>query len=220
MLSDSPTPLRGRLVCENPPIIIIDNFLNATQVANVLAATKRAFDSGDATQSFQIGADGKPMLSADRTSSSVELAVNQYTGDVRSRALRLLAEPSLGPQYLETLQAVRYSHGQHFDWHHDAGTVDLSEMRVFETRADGTYARRAFTLFLYLNTVAEEDGGATTFPLAQPAALSIQPVAGRAVLWANTHADGSFDIRTIHRGSQVNGANTEKYAINVWYTHN
>ena len=74
---------------------------------------------------------------------------------------------------------------------------------------------RALTLLAYLSDV--DEGGETQFPALN---LSIAPKAGRALLWANTlDADPLIkDARTRHHALPV-GADSVKFACNLWYYH-
>eukprot|EP00968_Pinguiococcus_pyrenoidosus_P013360 scaffold1220_cov259-Pinguiococcus_pyrenoidosus.AAC.32 len=73
----------------------------------------------------------------------------------------------LSAEYVEPLQIVSYTEGQHFDIHHDAGTWNEET----ETIEGCTRPRRIATIFVYLNTLPEGQGH-TEFPRLD---LSIRP---------------------------------------------
>ena len=56
------------------------------------------------------------------------------------------------------LQVVRYQPGQYFGEHHDMGTLEDDDTVVAHP------PRRLITLFVYLNEVPKQAGGATAFP--------------------------------------------------------
>ena len=61
--------------------------------------------------------------------------------------------------------------------------------------------RRLVTIFCYLNTLDDDEGGCTYFPKCDD--LRVKPKRGRAVLWCNITQDGQPDSRTIHAGEAV-----------------
>jgi len=76
--------------------------------------------------------------------------------------------------------------------------------------------RRVLTLFFYLNTLTDDQGGCTHFPKCNN--LRVQPKRGRVVIWSNVTADGLPDSRTIHEGEPVNSDEKDfaKYGLNLW----
>ncbi|KAL3920897.1 MAG: hypothetical protein SGILL_003030 [Bacillariaceae sp.] len=101
---------------------------------------------------------------------------------------------------IEPLQLVRYEPGQFFGIHHDLG--DLRDDDTVELpKRDLAVKRRLVTIFCYLNTLEDGQGGATYFPKCGE--LRVKPIRGRAVLWSNVTEDGQPDDRTIHAGEAV-----------------
>ena len=136
---------------------------------------------------------------------------------------------------IEPLQLVRYEPGQFFGVHHDMG--DLKDDDTVELpKKDLAVKRRLVTIFCYLNTLENGQGGATYFPKCGN--LRVRPVRGRAVLWSNVTEDGQPDERTIHAGEAVvdnrkvaaasdttvkgstkrsqRDADLVKYGLNIW----
>jgi len=109
-----------------------------------------------------------------RTSSFIPLnkTHDSKISSVESRAAELL---NLRVSALEPIQLVRYSVGDYFDKHHDLGTLvdhtsgmDEHHTTTVElpTRSSALVPpRRLVTLFVYLNDVPKECGGATRFDL-------------------------------------------------------
>jgi prolyl 4-hydroxylase len=109
---------------------------------------------------------------------------------------------------IEPLQLVRYMPGQFFGLHHDMGDLleDDGDDIVTLPRKNIVVKRRLVTIFCYLNTLQEDQGGATYFPKCGH--LRVIPKRGRAVLWSNVTAEGQPDARTIHAGEPVVVINT------------
>ena len=101
---------------------------------------------------------------------------------------------------IEALQLVRYLPGQFFGVHHDLGNL-LDDDSVQLPRKELTSKRRLVTIFCYLNTLGDDEGGCTYFPKCSH--LRVKPQRGRAVLWSNITPDGKADSRTIHAGEAV-----------------
>eukprot|EP00536_Pseudo-nitzschia_multiseries_P010650 jgi/Psemu1/243091/estExt_Genewise1.C_3330026 len=118
---------------------------------------------------------------------------------------------------IEALQLVRYVPGQFFGIHHDLGNL-LEDDNVELPPKDWASKRRLVTMFCYLNTLQEDEGGCTYFPKCSD--LRVQPKRGRAVLWCNITQDGKPDATTIHAGEVVTmtagKAVATKYGLNIW----
>jgi hypothetical protein len=72
---------------------------------------------------------------------------------------------------------------------------------------------RLYTVLLYLNTVAPEQGGATVFPHLK---VAVQPRAGRAVTWTNKNPDGTEHWENSHAAHPVTNGG-EKWVIQFWF---
>jgi len=105
---------------------------------------------------------------------------------------------------IEALQLVRYQPGEFFGIHHDLGNL-LEDDTVQLPPKDYACKRRLVTMFCYLNTLQEDEGGCTYFPKCSQ--LRVKPKRGRAVLWCNITPDGKPDPKTIHAGESVNSSN-------------
>lgn len=91
--------------------------------------------------------------------------------------------------FVEPLQVVSYINGQSFGLHHDSGEVDDSGGVSFSA------PRRIATVFVYLSTLKEDEGGETSFPLLP---LKVSPQAGTAVVFSNVLPNGLPDPRAVH----------------------
>ena len=118
-------------------------------------------------------------------------------------------------EQIEPLQIVRYKPGQFFDMHHDMADINANGDVVLPPKRYEA-KRRLVTLFVYLNTLSDEQGGCTYFPNCNN--LRIRPQRGRLVIWSNVTANGQPDARTIHAGEPVIQSPTgfAKYGLNIW----
>ncbi len=128
--------------------------------------------------------------------------------DTKIRALEQRIANILGcwVHQIEALQLVRYLPGQFFGIHHDLGNL-LEDDSVELPRKDLACKRRLVTIFCYLNSLRDEEGGCTYFPKCGD--LRVKPQRGRAVLWCNITPDGKPDSRTIHAGEAVKSLSSE-----------
>ena len=72
---------------------------------------------------------------------------------------------------------------------------------------------RMLTVFFYLNTVADDDGGGTRFTNLD---LTVQPVVGSALIWPSTLdlQPDDMDSRTNHQSMPL--LKGVKYGANAW----
>merc|ERR1712113_1038706 len=136
-----------------------------------------------------------------RTSSSCFLQFDESLV-VERIAARGAAVAQYPLSHVESLVLLRYKPGEHFRLHHDG-------------------SMRAKTVFLYLNDVPHECGGATRFPKL---GLEVHPVARTALMWSNRLEDGSADRRMDHEACDLVAAEgdeeTVKYGMNCFVNIN
>jgi prolyl 4-hydroxylase len=203
-----------RRVNAAPNVYVIDNFLSTTELEHF----RRIADGGTFQRSFvdRVGDDESQSVSVvdseHRTSTFVSLEKQQdrIVAAVEQRAATLTG--CWSAVQVEPLQLVRYGAGQFFGPHHDLGVYDADTGQVEVPRKTAWAPRRLVTVFCYLNTVPAGGGGATHFPVAD---CSVQPLAGRAVVFSNITAAGDADCRTVHEGSPVRPGHI-KYGLNIW----
>mmetsp|Transcript_75535 Transcript_75535/g.179448 ORF Transcript_75535/g.179448 Transcript_75535/m.179448 type:complete len:381 (-) Transcript_75535:142-1284(-) len=193
-----PGPLNpgSRLVCNSPPIWVVDDFLSAEECARIVQENDhRVHRSRLANKNSQ---------NETRTSSSVTL----HAHDALASKVKQKVSDSIGIRVsqCEQPEMVRYQPGQqykdHFDWLHGDG--------VAEVLAES--GQRAWTFLIYLVDVPE--GGETRFATAEPEPLLVKPKVGRAVIWRNMLPDGRVDPRTLHAGLPPKVGT--KYVLNTW----
>ena len=159
-----------RVLSRDPWLIVFDEFLDG----NDIAALRAAFDTRKLERSSNVGrmnALGRYEKSIDssRTSENSwcdgDCARLPGVSSISQRIGNLTGCSELNSEFL---QMLRYEHGQYYKVHHD----------FIPSHLDFPFGPRMLTLFLYLSDV--EEGGTTDFPRLS---LSVEPKAGRAVLW-------------------------------------
>lgn len=130
-------------------------------------------------------------VSADRTSYSAGIRERQnpHFKAILEKVSDLLNVPV---NFIENLQCVKYSKGQQFKPHFDAGASN----------------HRIHTMLVYLND--DFSGGETFFPELN---LKVEPQKGRALYFLN-RIDQSILLQSAHAGLPV--ANGTKYGCNIW----
>jgi hypothetical protein len=101
----------------------------------------------------------------------------------------------------EQIYVSRYAEGQLYHGHYD-----ISE--------DFLASHRLCTMLIYLNSLDEDQGGATYF---RDLNVAVKPTAGRAVCWTNMNPDGSPHMETMHAALPPSGKDTEKWVIQLWF---
>jgi prolyl 4-hydroxylase len=72
-------------------------------------------------------------------------------------------------------------------------------------------------MLVYLNDVAEKDGGATIFPKLD---IQVQPTVGTALYFKNLKSNGRVNPLTLHGGAPIISDGVEKWACNIWIRTN
>lgn len=121
---------------------------------------------------------------------------------VKERARRLAAEIFVGVSaerccgHKVEASLVQYSAGDHYSWHADRAAANAQD--------------RLATLFLYLNSLPEDDaGGLTEFQFLR---LAVRPQRGMALLWPNPAPP--LVQRMLHRGTAPEHG--VKLGMNIW----
>ncbi len=172
---------------------IVDNFCTPAEAAAVIEAAR------DRLERSGVLIDGKFHEHEGRISYTAEL----YSRDYQHAALfplmqRAAALAGVPYTHIDNVYVTRYPEGGLYNEHLDFG--------------DEYQVDRLYTVLLYLNTVPEEQGGATVFPRLN---VSVQPRVGRAVTWTNKNPDGSGHYENSHTASPVTN-DGEKWVIQFW----
>ncbi len=178
----------------NTGVFVVDNFCTPEEANNIIEAAKNRMVHS------AVMVDGKFRHTAGRISDTARLfgPKYQYSGVV---ALMRRAAALVGLPYthLEDVYVTRYTEGGFYATHIDFG--------------DAFGVDRLYTLLLYLNSMPEEQGGATVFPTLKTA---VQPKVGRAVAWTNKNPDGTGHLETNHAAFPVKNGG-EKWVIQFWF---
>ncbi|GAB3092552.1 2OG-Fe(II) oxygenase [Lysobacter terrae] len=197
-LEDSRPTVQARVVSERPHVAVIDGLLSADECRLLIAAARpmlrpsRAIDTTGEAKQMQI-----------RTSHDAS-----FDPLVEDLSLRLVQQRMASAARMELVQAeqlivLNYAPGQEYRPHRDYRAPESLRNDVPEA------GNRARTICVYLNE--PEAGGETTFPVP---GLSIEPQAGRAVIFDNLLDDGSPDADSLHAGQPVERG--EKWLATLW----
>ena len=237
-------------ICLNPNIYRIYNFLSKSEIRHLIKIVNKNVDNDkfrasftDKSSIFEIKNEKRNVYSKERTSTFIFLNkhYDNIVHKIEQRAANILG---VSVENIENLQIVRYTNGQEFTLHHDAGTlIELPSLSPIGNMSNGNgngnsesnynkhhsspspnptnykvdliRPKRICSYFVYLNTLDENMGGQTEFPLIN---IKMRPVAGMAVLWANVNPEMTqeCDNLLIHRAHPVIGENTIKYGMNIW----
>ena len=151
--------------------------------------------------------DGKHVSDV-RTSSGCTLRAEEFPA-VLPILMKLGMMMRIPITHAEPLSILHYEGADEFRPHHDSFAVAPDgEARARFDRAGG---QRLYTTMIYLNDV--DAGGATEFDLL---GVSIPPAAGRALVFANTHAGTHAPSeQSRHAGRPVDAG--EKWVAVTWW---
>lgn len=194
-----PPGFKMDLVYENPTIIKIRNFLSSEECIDII---KNAEGKYSRSTMF---IDDKLTHNPRRTSQTSILTENGYKDGPYNKTLenlykRVCILTGCLRNQLEGFMVVKYEEGQFFKEHVD----------YFDNEKLHLGGQRIATIFVYLNDMSEEDGGATYFPKI---GLKSIPELGSALFWWNKDHNGMLE-KTSHIGEKVNKG--IKYGLNIW----
>ena len=218
----------------DPPIYVIDDFLTHSELEYFDSRVKelkfeRSFVDNMALEEMRGANDSadnggsysskkrqrRAILDTTHRTSRFFGFKKQQDAKIASLERRIAGLLGCWVHQIEPLQLVRYLPGEFFNVHHDMGDL-LDDDEVKLPKKHIMLKRRVLTLFFYLNTLSEDQGGCTYFPKCGN--LRVQPKRGRVVIWSNVTADGLPDPRTIHAGEPVISDQQDfaKYGLNLW----
>lgn len=185
-------------VLASPRVRLLKRFVTDEEAAEILRISQSLFHRSPVRSVAQ-----------DRRTSSTATLVGGIMGGASSNwavtaiRQRISAFSGYADHMLEPLQVVRYHAGEKYEAHHD-----LFDLCDFPQKP-----RRHLTFLIYLNDLAEGDGGETTFPRLH---LSVRPEKGMALVFNDVLDNGMDDERTEHSGTPPLREGVVKYAINCW----
>ncbi len=175
-------------------VSIIDNFCTADE-AQYLINTARP-----QLRDSMITIDNRMVRDNYRTSSTAAVydpfVQDRAVAPLLYRASMLLGVPATN---VETIFVTRYREGEYYKAHEDF--------------YPGFQGDRLYTVLIYLNDLAEDQGGGTVFESLN---VGVRPKLGRAVTWTNKNPDGSNHPETRHEALPVTNGG-EKWAIQLWF---
>jgi prolyl 4-hydroxylase len=177
----------------NTGLTLVENFCTPAEAEHLITqARSRLRDS-------RITINNQQVKDSYRTSKTA-IVYDRFLRDPMIVPLLYRAGMLLGlpPAHVETVFVTRYEAGEYYKAHED-----------FYPGFDGD---RLYTVLIYLNDLAEADGGGTVFNALK---LGVRPRLGRAVIWTNTNPDGSHHAETTHEALPVTQG--EKWAIQLWF---
>ena len=165
---------------DTPDIVRFPRLLSRDECAHIAGAVHDILEPSHVVDPATGGLREHPV----RTSDGAVIGPTREDLVIRAINRRVAAISGTDIAQGEALSVLRYQPAQQFRLHHDA--------------IAGAANQRIKTVLLYLNEGFT--GGETFFPASN---LTVRPVAGDAILFANTQADGTPDPRARHAGLPV-----------------
>lgn len=176
-----------RLIHNDPPIYVIDNFLSPNECKYIIQMSEKKVKTSLVVDPNS----GAGVEHPSRTSQSF------YHGyDIKWLISRVQRLTGLSQEYQEPTQVARYVKGQFYQSHHDA----LDNI--------GNDGQRVGTVLMYLNNVSS--GGATFFNNLN---LRVQPKEGMAVVFFPAKMDGTIEQKSLHTAET---ADDLKWVSQIW----
>lgn len=176
------------------PVKIIDNFLSEDNCNELItkytdkAVRSKVIDSNHTTS----------YIHQSRTSSTYFIPNTDTIIIELKKKVALFLD--ISENQIETIQFLRYRHGEKYSYHHDYLSGNPQNQRVH-------------TIILYLNSLNDEDGGKTSFVYHN---LKVKPETGRGVWFRNIDDKNNLIKESLHSGEEILRENMEKYALNIW----
>jgi hypothetical protein len=189
----------ARPMAERPRVSVVDGLLSADE-CRLLVASAHPLLRPSRTIDPETG---QPLTLQLRTSSDASFDPIMEDLSLRLVQQRLASAAGVELVQAEHLVVLRYEPGQEYRPHRDYRPPESLRHDMPEA------GNRGRTICVYLNE--PEAGGETEFPAA---GLTVDPRAGRAVIFDNLLADGSPDVDSLHAGLPV--ARGEKWLATLW----
>ncbi|CAJ1953963.1 unnamed protein product [Cylindrotheca closterium] len=190
----NPTYPGVRMLHNNPPMFVVDNFLTPQECQFLIQAADDAW-----TPAPVVGA-GTGEISQARTSSTCYLA-REDVPDLMRKVAVLTGKPI---EHCELPQVGRYLRHQQYYQHFDAFNLDEEDGQRFATNG----GQRTITVLIYLNDVPQ--GGCTAFPRMN---IEVQPKQGMALVFFPATIYGVLDRFALHAAMP---ALDTKYVSQIW----
>ncbi len=184
------------ILCKNPKIKIYPDFISLNEATHLINLSKDNLSHSVVVSSNH---ENPNEISQARSSSSYfcKKSQDQVIKQIELKIAKIL---HCTINHLEPLQVVHYRKNQQYLPHYDA----------FEKTHDN--GQRVHTFLIYLNSLEDHHGGATTFPKLN---LKVQPTLGTALYFRDLDYEGNVHPLTLHAAEPII-TDTEKWACNVW----
>lgn len=198
-LADTLQPPPACTLSECPAVKCIDHLLSADECRLLIASAQPRLEASQIVRADT----GRSERASLRTSSDATFDLLSEDLALRLAQQRMAAAAGTELLHSEPLTILRYQVGQEYQPHRNyapPGSIERDRPQA---------GNRARTICLYLNDV--EAGGQTVFPVP---GVTVDPAAGRALIFDNLHADGHPDPDTLHAGVPVQRG--EKWLATLW----
>ena len=189
----------------NLPLLYLKNFLTHDECQYLIEKGRKDLEPSTLIE------NGKKIVDSGRTSSTAFITHNGKAPRddvIITKLFEKIADiTGVTTKHIEAMNIVHYAEGQQYEYHYDYFRKEHTQFLI-------PAGNRKYTFFIYLNTVNEEDGGATHFSKLD---IKTQPKEGDAVFWPNLGEDGEFLDETEHKGCPIReGSGVEKWGGNIW----
>lgn len=189
------------ILCEDPIIYTIDNFLSPEECDHFIKVSK------DKLERALVSGDSKGFVSKGRSGQNCWIPHNKDTIllGIATRISQLVDYPL---KNAESFQFIYYNEEQKYGCHYDSWKFDKSEKSARCLKRGG---QRMVTALVYLNDV--EEGGDTRFTRLD---LNVKPSKGRLLVFHDT-LKGTNIVHPLSEHSGTSVIKGEKYAFNLWF---
>ncbi len=189
-----------QVVCENPLIRVLQDFLSPEECRWVIAR-------GGAMERAKIYRKDAPGLAVEQSRTNTESSFDVRHADIVISLIRERIANSVGvaASYFEIAKLLHYSPGEQFGLHADF----LDVRNPVLAREVAQYGQRVSTFLVYLND--DFEGGETDFPRID---YRFKGRTGDALLFRNVDAADQPDLNTTHAG--LPPTRGEKWLLSQW----
>ena len=201
MLKEKKELIHKNIVCVNPFIYTINNFLLPFECEHIIELSKNKLKDATLSTSY-----GNIVDNRIRNNKLCWINHNEsWVCEILCKRLENLLKIPI--ENAEKIQVVHYKIGQHFNAHTDSYIRDGSEKSNHSMKYGG---QRIFTCLIYLNDV--DEGGETYFTEIDHCE---KPERGKIIVFKNCDNKKDRNNMSRHMGCDVKKG--EKYAINLWF---